>query len=131
MNQVSELLRAVGEVRAELASMTAEMARLRSEVVRSREEMAALRLAVQAPEQQSLPFIGRPLPPDEQLVTLDQMAAIVNRKKRALEHYRDQMPAPARKGRRGQAAEWRWADVRPWLEETFSRRLPEEFPGLA
>lgn len=68
-------------------------------------------------------------PPPEQLVTLDQIGAIVHRSKRTMERYRSQMPAPRTRGRRGQPHLWAWAEVRPWLESPFGLRLPEHFPG--
>jgi hypothetical protein len=66
----------------------------------------------------------------EQYVTLDQMAAIVGRSKPTLRRYVKQAPKPTFRGRRGQAGEWRWSDVRPWLEATFGRKLPERFPSF-
>ncbi len=66
---------------------------------------------------------------DEQLVTLDQAAAMVKRSKRSLERYRDVMPAPCVRGTRGQANLWRWREIRPWLQSTFGFLLPERFPG--
>lgn len=125
---LAELARAVSDVRAELAVLSAEVSRLRSEVVRSREEMAALRMAVSAPEQQLLPFASPA--PSEQLVTLDQMAAIVKKHKRSLERYRDSLPPPRVAGRRGRAALWVWAEVRSWLAGHFGMPLPESFPML-
>jgi hypothetical protein len=68
------------------------------------------------------------LPQD--LVTLDQMAAMVRRCKRSLERYRKQLPPPRFRGRRGQPHLWDWTEVRPWLEETFGLRLPEHFPSI-
>ena len=77
-------------------------------------------------EQMHLPFPEQ----TEQLVTLDQMAAIVSRQKSSLRHYREELPPPRVQGRRGQATLWAWAEVRPWLERTFARKLPERFPSL-
>jgi len=68
-------------------------------------------------------------PPSEQLVTLDQIGAMVHRSKRSMERYRKQMPAPRVRGRRGRPHLWAWTEVRPWLEATFGLRLPEYFPG--
>jgi hypothetical protein len=68
-------------------------------------------------------------PPTEQLVTLDQIGAMVHRSKRTMERYRRQMPAPRVRGRRGQPHLWAWGEVRPWLEATFGLRLPDYFPG--
>ena len=42
-----------------------------------------------------------PAPPEQQYVSLDQIAAAVNLRKRSLEHYRKKMPAPRIQGRRG------------------------------
>lgn len=76
---------------------------------------------------------GRPpsaeIDPLEQLVTLDQCAAIVGRRKRTLEHYRGKMPEPQVRGAQGRPSQWAWDDIRPWLEETFGRRLPKKYPG--
>jgi hypothetical protein len=66
-----------------------------------------------------------------QYVTLDQVASLVNRSKRTLEGYKKQMPPPAiQGGGRGKADEWIWSVLRPWLEKTFDRALPERFPSL-
>jgi hypothetical protein len=67
----------------------------------------------------------------EQLVTLDQIGAMVHRCKRSMERYRGRLPAPRVRGRRGSPHLWSWPEVRPWLEEAFSVRLPERFPGLS
>jgi hypothetical protein len=65
------------------------------------------------------------------LVTLSQAAAIVNKSKRALEHYktRGEFPAPDIKGGGGKADLWNWKTLHPWLEERFGMKLPETFPG--
>ena len=65
----------------------------------------------------------------EPLVTLTQMAAMVNRSKRTLEGLTKDMPPSTVEGGGGKPAEWDWANVRPWLEEQFVRKLPEVFPG--
>lgn len=67
-----------------------------------------------------------------QHVTLSQVASYVCRSKRTLEDYkRKGMPAPAiRGGGRGKPDEWVWDELRPWLEKTFDRKLPEQFPTL-
>lgn len=76
---------------------------------------------------------GLPLPPSagpcEDLVTLDQAAAIVRRQKRSLERYLKDMPRPRISGRRGQPSLWLWSELRPWLEEAFGFRLPDRYPG--
>lgn len=118
----------LSQVNQQLGSMAQEVARLRSEVARSREELAAIRLSLDAPEQQLIPFA--PPSPQEQLVSLNQMAAIVRRQKDSMRYYRDEMPPPKFKGRRGQKALWVWAEVRPWLQLTFGMCLPERFPTL-
>src|SRR5690349_13059194 len=56
-------------------------------------------------------------PPTEQLVTLDQIGAMVHRFKRSMERYRGRMPPPRVRVRRGQTHLWAWSEVCPWLEE--------------
>jgi hypothetical protein len=69
---------------------------------------------------------------DYQHVTLDEMAAIVNRSKRTLEKLKrrrtNPLPDPAIGGGGGKPAEWLWPAVRPWLEAEYGRKLPERFP---
>jgi hypothetical protein len=95
-------------------------------------EVAALRGRLTPQEgrdEQRLPEgTSSELPQD--LVTLDQIAAMARRCKRTLERYRRQLPAPKFRGRRGQPHLWDWTEVRPWLEETFGLRLPEHFPSF-
>jgi len=70
----------------------------------------------------------RPRGPTElpDLVTLDQAAAVVNRSPAALRHYRNQgMPKPFVQGTKGKPNEYRWDEMRPWLEDTFGRPVPE------
>lgn len=72
-------------------------------------------------------------PPEavEQLLTLDQLAAIVHRSKFTLRHYFERgMPRPRVLGMRGRPHLWAWTEVRPWLETTFGQALPERYPGL-
>jgi hypothetical protein len=68
----------------------------------------------------------------EQYVTLDQMAALVNRSKKTLERKANattsDMPAPDVEGGGGKPHEWKWTTIRPWLEKHFNRKLPERFP---
>jgi hypothetical protein len=66
-----------------------------------------------------------------QYVTLDQMAAIVNRSKKTFERLKQQarLPAPDVEGGGGKPDEWVWSRVRPWLESEFSKKLPECFPS--
>jgi hypothetical protein len=72
---------------------------------------------------------------DEQYVTLNQAASLVNRSKKTLERYlknrkykHKKMPTPCVKGTGGKPHEWRWSVLRPWLEKEFGRKLPERFP---
>jgi hypothetical protein len=66
-------------------------------------------------------------------VTLDQMAAVVNRSKRTLERFktrkRNPLPPPNVEGGGGKPDEWIWSEVRPWLEAESGKNLPEHFPG--
>jgi hypothetical protein len=66
-------------------------------------------------------------------VTLDQMAAIVNRGKRTLERLktrkRNPLPDPDVEGGAGRPDEWIWPNVRSWLENEFGKQLPEHFPA--
>ncbi len=109
---MAEVVRLMQEIRAELAEVKLELAKMR------RPE----------PEQTLLPFRGPP--PSEQLVSLDQIAAIARRRKRGLDRYRKGMPRPIEPGGHGRAALWAWSDVRPWLETTFGRPFPETFPAF-
>jgi len=67
----------------------------------------------------------------EALVTLDQIAAVVHRKKRTLERYLEEkkIPAPDFPGGDGKAHKWRWSNVRPALEREFGFKLSLRFPG--
>ncbi len=112
------------EVVRRLEAMHQELQELRREVTRLRLEV---RPAGAPHEQQILPFV-QPTP-DLQLVTLDQMAAMVRLQKRSLDRHRRQMPAPAVKGGGGRPTMWAWAEVRPWLETTFGRALPVDYPS--
>ncbi len=71
---------------------------------------------------------------EPQYVTLDQIAALVSRKKRTLEHYKpgeykgdgDPLPDPNVKGGRGKPDEWIYpGSIKLWLEATFDRKLPD------
>jgi hypothetical protein len=68
----------------------------------------------------------------DQYVTLDMAAAMVNRSKKTLERCLADpdsgMPPPDVEGGGGRPHEWRWSRLRPWLESTFERELPEVFP---
>jgi hypothetical protein len=79
-----------------------------------------------------LPEVAAP-----QYVTLDQAAAIINRNKKTLERYlndpsykKHKMPPPEVEGGGGKPHEWLWSTLRPWLEETFGRQLPDRFPRM-
>ncbi len=71
-------------------------------------------------------------PPDNasdelpEVVTLDQAAALVNRMADGLRHYRKRgMPKPFVRGTKGKPNEYLWSEMRPWLETTFDRKIPE------
>jgi hypothetical protein len=66
------------------------------------------------------------------LVTLDQAAASVHTSKKTLERYKKDptFPLPCSDGGGGRADYWDWAQLRPWLEQRFNRRLPLKFPRL-
>jgi hypothetical protein len=69
-----------------------------------------------------------------QYVTLDQAAVIVNHVKRTLERAIHKpgsgAPPPDIKGGGGRSHEWVWSNLRPWLEKTFHKKLPERFPSF-
>jgi len=66
-------------------------------------------------------------------VTLDKMAAMVDRSKRTLEklqtHRHNPLPKPDVEGGGGRPHEWKWSNVRLWLEKTYDRVMPEQFPS--
>jgi hypothetical protein len=72
-------------------------------------------------------------PPVECYVTLDKMAAIVDRSKRTMEKYKagnkNPLPRPDVEGGGGRPDEWNWPTIRPWLENVFGKKLPEVFPS--
>jgi hypothetical protein len=76
--------------------------------------------------------IGEDEPEAPQYVTLDQMAAHVNRSKRTLERLKTRelnpLPPPDVEGGGGRPDEWVWSKIRPWLEKEFGRQLPLRFP---
>src|SRR5690349_14649029 len=116
--------------REEKPATSADIEALLTELERLRADVASLRGQVGGSPPASPGTIPLPIPPPpEQLVTLDQIGAIVHRSKRTMERYRTQMPTPRVRGRRGRPHLWAWAEVRPWLESTFGLRLPEHFPG--
>jgi hypothetical protein len=67
-----------------------------------------------------------------QYVTLDQMAAWVNRNKRTLERLKKRknnpLPSAEVEGGGGRPDEWEWSKIRAWLENEFHRKLPEQLP---
>jgi len=68
--------------------------------------------------------------PAEQLVSLDQCAALVHVTRRHLARYRGRgLPASSRPGRRGRPALYEWRLMRPFLEAAFGLRLPETHPA--
>jgi hypothetical protein len=89
-----------------------------------------------APSGETTPETEKPAPKPEapaelpDLVTLDQAAAAVHQRKRALEHYKNKgMPDPLVEGGGGRTAKWDWQIIRPWLESQFGIRLPETYPA--
>ena len=68
----------------------------------------------------------------DQYVTLDQMAALVNKHKRTLENRKSRQKNPLPfadvEGAGGTTAEWLYAKIRPWLEDEFKKLLPERLP---
>lgn len=71
-------------------------------------------------------------PDPPQYVTLDRMAAHVNRSKRTLERLKSRknnpLPSPDIEGGGGKPDEWEWLKIKPWLEEEYGRKLPSQFP---
>ncbi|HEX5104212.1 MAG TPA: hypothetical protein VFV87_10400 [Pirellulaceae bacterium] len=69
--------------------------------------------------------------PSDCYVTLNQMAAIVQKGKRTLERLKTngKIPAPDVAGGGGKHDLWRWSVVRPILETEYERPLPEIFPA--
>ena len=88
-------------------------------------------LTAPTPAEPSTPPTGEKRPSEApaelpDLVTLDQAAALVNRQPNGLRHYRKKgMPKPQIQGRKGKPNEYLWSEMRPWLEETFGRKIPE------
>lgn len=60
---------------------------------------------------------------DNTLLTIDDLARLVNRTRRTVydEHRLGYMPSP----RQSDPLMWAWGDVRDWLERRFKVRLPE------
>lgn len=74
-------------------------------------------------------------PPDTahyHYVDLDQIAAVVNRSKSALEKLKrrknNPLPNPDVPGGGGKKAEWLWSRIRPWLETEFKKHFAETLP---
>jgi hypothetical protein len=89
--------------------------------------LAEFRAALDGLPQASKPTRERP----DTYITLDQAAARVSRTKRTLEGYKNRgLPAPAVRGGHGKPSEYLWSVMRPWLEATFGRQLPEDYPSL-
>jgi hypothetical protein len=66
---------------------------------------------------------------NEQLVTLNQAAAIAGMSKRTLEKKKG-LPEPAIKSgkQKGTARLWRWQEMRLFLQQITGRKMPEIFP---
>ena len=66
----------------------------------------------------------------DDLVTLDQAAAMVHRSKRSLQRHvhKGDLPKADIKGGFGKASRWYWSNLRPSLEKLFVPDLPKKFP---
>jgi hypothetical protein len=74
-----------------------------------------------APRPEAIPGFALP-----ETITLAQAAALVNRSPAGLRHYRTKgMPKPLIRGKKGQPNEYRLSEIRPWLEKTFNRPIPD------
>jgi hypothetical protein len=77
--------------------------------------------------------VARPDAAPDCYVTLDKMAAMVDRSKRTLEKLQTRqqtpLPAPDVEGGGGRPHEWKWSNIRLWLEKEFGRVMPEQFPS--
>ena len=78
---------------------------------------------------QTLMMDGAREPP--QYVTLDQMAALVNRSKKTLERLKkaNKLPPPEVQGGGGKPDEWLWCNVREDLAKEYDRVMPERYPS--
>lgn len=98
------------------------------------QRLAIQKLTEEAEERSKVPPVtqieGDPTAGLPQRVTLDQMAAMVHRRKRSLERYRNVIPGRLTRGSRGHMALWDWSLARGWLEEKFGVLMPERFPGI-
>lgn len=115
--------------KGERPATSADVENILRQLERLRVELAAQRPSGSFTADSAIPTPLPIPPPSEQLVTLDQIGAMVHRSKRSMERYRGRMPVPRVRGRRGQPHLWAWSQVRPWLEDSFGLRLPEHFPG--
>jgi len=115
---VQRLARAIEE-----ANYEKEAAKFKARIVQS--------LRARAGQGAQSPAGSNSAPDVECLVTLQQMAAMVSRSKHTLRKYlgKPDMPLPKVDRGRGRPAEWSWLEVRPWLETTFRRKLPKQFPA--
>jgi hypothetical protein len=80
-----------------------------------------------------VPACPQPEAPVPRYVDLRQAAALVHKKKRALEHLKepgkDPLPPADVDARRGSADLWLWTTIAPWLERTFHIPLTQLFPN--
>lgn len=61
-----------------------------------------------------------------ELMTLSTAAILVGRTLAGLRHYRRRgMPKPYVRGNRGQPHEYKVSEMKPWLEKTFNRSIPD------
>lgn len=67
----------------------------------------------------------------DDIVTLNQAAALAGQSKRNLERYmqNDSLPVPDFPGGEGKAHKWLWGNLRPALEKLVNRKLPKKFPS--
>jgi hypothetical protein len=68
---------------------------------------------------------------EDDLVTLDQAAAVVQQSKRTLERYvgNNRLPKPDLPGGGGRPHRWYWQNLKPALERHFRPNLPARFPS--
>lgn len=98
--------------------------RYRPDDVISRDALALLHSAMS--------IVKARLGEEEDLVTLDQMAAHCRKGKRSLERclQKGEIPRPDVPGGGGASSRWRWSKVRGPLAMRFGLALPEKFPRL-
>ncbi|HEV8066211.1 MAG TPA: hypothetical protein VGP76_00645 [Planctomycetaceae bacterium] len=69
-----------------------------------------------------------------QYVTLDQMAAMIQRSKRTVEKWKvriaNPLPPADVEGGGGKPDEWLWSNIRPWLAKESGKKLPYKFPKM-